>query len=251
MRRLIILVAGALLAGCATYTALAPEERATVEQELARAGEARYLRVSFYVAPFFGDVTKRLLTAVPPDEVRLLEHPTGAPVNPLESLPPEERERPLKILPAGTRARILQVEFPTAWTVTSRVAYTPRNMPWVYVAIEGEPADLPYVLVLRPDLDSPDRFFNELEKYLSVHDPERLTSAWSEAVRTAIREKRSVPDMPAEAVEMALGYPELKVINFEGAVKREEWFYAGKKRVAIITDGRLLRVEDRSNQGVP
>lgn len=251
MRRLSLLICGVLLSGCATYTALAPEERATVERELARGGEARHLRVSMYVAPFFGDATKHLLIAVPPDEVRLLEHPNGAPVNPADSLPPEERDKPLEILPAGTRARILEVEFPTAWNVTSRVAYTPRNMPWVYLAIDGKPSDRPYVLVLRPDLDTPDRFFNELEKYLSPHDPERLASGWSDAVRAAIREKRAVPDMPAEAVEMALGYPELKVINFEGPVKREEWFYAGRKRVAIVIDGRLLRVEDRSAQGVP
>ncbi len=242
MRRLIPLMAGVLLAGCATYNALAPQERATVERELARSGEDRFLRVSFYVTPFFGDATKKLLTAVPPEEVRLLDHPDGKPVNPgaVE-----------KILPAGTKARILKVEFPTAWSMTERLAYTPRHLPWIYISLAGEQTELPYILALRPDLDTPDRFYNDLERYLSAADPSRLMSQWSEQIRASIAKKEAVTDMPAEAVEMALGYPELKIINFEGAVKREEWFYAGKQRVAIIADGRLLRVENRAVQGVP
>jgi len=242
MRRLIPLVAGVFLAGCATYNALGPQERATVESELARSGEDRFLRVSFYVTDFFGDASKKLITAVPPEEVRLLDHPDGRPVNP---------GKVEKIIPAGTRARILKVEFPTAWSMTERLAYTPRHLPWIYVSIAGEQTELPYILVLRPDLDTPDRFYNDLERYLSAHDPAQRMSQWSEPVRAAIARKEAVTDMPAEAVEMALGYPELKIINFEGPVKREEWFYAGKRRVAIVTDGRLLRVEDRAAQGVP
>lgn len=250
MSRLLPLSLPLLLGACATYTALAPEERALVERELQRGGAARFLRVSFYATPFFGDDSKRLLTAVPPDEVRLLLHPDGTPVDPAARLPQEARER-LPIFPAGTRARILAVEFPTTWTVTSRVAYTPRNMPWVYVAIDGQPAEPPFVLVLPPDLDSPDRFFNDLDRYLSEADPERLMAPWGDSVRAAIRAKQPVIDMPAEAAEMALGYPELKRIHFEGPLKREEWFYAGKRRVAIIGDGRLLRVENRSEGAAP
>src|SRR4051794_27185727 len=115
------LVAAALLSGCATYTALGSDDRASLERDLTGRQSERFLRLSYYVTPFFGDASKRLLTAVPPEQVRLLEQPNGSTVNP----GPAER-----ILPAGTRVRISRIEFPTPWAMTERVLYTPRTQPW-------------------------------------------------------------------------------------------------------------------------
>lgn len=225
-------LAAVLGGGCATYTAMQPAERAAVERELS-GGEVRFLRLSYFVTPFFGDASKKLLTAVPPEEVRLLNHPNGAPVNP----GPSE-----KIIPAGTRARVVKVEFPTGWAMAERVAYTPRHLPWIYLEVEGE-KDTVFVLPLEGPLDTPARFFAELERYLTAQDPERLMKDWGEEVRAAVRGKTTVPRMPPEAVRMALGYPERIRVHFEGAVKREEWIYPGEQRIAVIADGEFVRVD--------
>jgi hypothetical protein len=230
----LILGAALLLGGCATYTKLPPEERATLERDLTGRSRAKFLRLSYYVVPFFGDASKRLLTAVPPDEVRLLNHPNGTPVNPGQVE---------KILPAGTRARITQVEFPTSWVMTERVPYTPRTQPWVYLEVEGEPSGLPYVLVLRPQLDSPDDFRAELGRFLADEDLAPTLQGWSEAVREAVRTKMAVTEMPADALEMAWGYPELKRISLEGETRTELWVYPDRRRVAHLSDGRLVRAE--------
>ena len=133
------------LAACASHTRLAPEERAGLEKELA--GAPRYLRLSFNVTPFFGDAGLRLITPAAPDEVRLLDDTRGNPINP----------GPVQaVLPAGRRARIVKVEFPTAWAVAERVLYSPRTQTWVYVDVEGAPEGPPLVLVLPPRVDTVD-----------------------------------------------------------------------------------------------
>jgi hypothetical protein len=233
MRSLLFLLSALVLApGCASYTYLAADERATLERDLEGRDRERYLRVSMYVTPFFGDDSKRLLTSVPPDEVRLLNSPNGDPISP----GPVQ-----KILPAGRRARVLQVEFPTAWVVTERLVYTPRTLPWVYVAVEGEPNEPPTVVVLRPQIRSRQEFLADLERYLTEHDPNLRIAEFPATVQEAIRTKTAIEDMTAEALEMAWGYPERKRIYFEESVQKEEWFYPGEKRIAYLADGRVQK----------
>src|SRR6478752_2006175 len=70
-----------LSSACATNQSIVPpEQRAALKRELE--GQDRYLKLSFYATPFFGDSTKRLLTPVPPEQVRLLEQPDGTPILP-------------------------------------------------------------------------------------------------------------------------------------------------------------------------
>lgn len=253
MRRLVPLwCVAAVVGGCAQLSSgpLKPDERSTVEREIA-ASSARYLRLSFYVTPFFGDGTKRLLTALPPKEVVLVNHPNGAAANPCDNAP-KGQSCPERTLPAGTRVELEKVEFPPLWLPLNRVAYTPKERPWVYLHVVGDPADAPpLILPLAPDIDSPGRFLAELERFVTAHDPEPTLAGWSDAIRAAVQQKTTLPQMPAEAVEMSLGYPELKVIKFEGPVKREEWFYprtGGTRRVAVIADGKLSAVETREAQ---
>src|SRR5438105_99625 len=93
-----------LLCACATANELVPpEQRAGLKRELE--GEERYLKLSFYSTPFFGDAARKLLTPVPPAQVRLVESPDGSPLD------PGEIER---TFPAGTAVRIKHLEFPTA-----------------------------------------------------------------------------------------------------------------------------------------
>lgn len=222
------------LAGCASYTKLAAEDRARLERDLTGRESAKYLRLSYFVTPFFGDASKKLLSSVPPDEVRLLNHPDGSPVNP----GPIE-----KIIPAGRKVRITKVEFPTSWVVMERIPYTPRHQPWVYLEVEGEPKAQTFILPLAPGINAHDKFVAELGRYLSEQDPARVMEAWNESVREAVRTKTAVTDMPVDALEMAWGVPELIRKDREGTSLKEVWVYPGRKRIAHILDGRLVKTE--------
>lgn len=226
-----LLVAGLLgLSGCVTaQVAIPPTQVADLERTLN--GEQRFLRVSMYLTPFFGDSTRRLLTPVPPALVRLLDGTDGKPLQP----GPIERT-----FPAGTAVRITQVEFPSAWVMTERVLYTPRTLVWVYVDVAGTPKQAPpYVLVLRPGLKTEQDFLAELERHLAREDQTRRLESFSDGVREAIRTKSATVDMPAEALEMAWGFPESKRIDLVGTQRKETWRWAEGVRTATLIDGRL------------
>jgi hypothetical protein len=231
MRRALPLLL-ALLVGCASHTTLAPEERAGLERELG--GAPRFLKLSFNVMPLFGDAGHRLLSPAAPDEVRLLNDTRGQPINP----GPVQQ-----VLPAGGRARILKVEFPTAWVVAERVLYSPRVQTWVYVDVEGAPAGPPLVLVLPPNVDTADGVRTEVERYLIERDPSAQLAGFSEPVRAGVAKKEARVGMPEEALEMAWGYPERRVRNFQDGVRSEEWVYPGGRRKAFLTEGRVVRLE--------
>ncbi len=229
----------AVLSGCASHVLLKPEERAALERQYEGGSREQFLRVSVYVTPFFGDASKRLLTPYPPAEVRLLNDTSGQPISPgaIE-----------KILPAGTRVRIKQVEFPTGLNVAERVLYSPRTQPWVYLDAAGDQGALPLILVLRPQLKDRSEFEAELSRYLSSDDPKPILDGFSDGVRAAIREKRVLAEMTPEAAERALGEPERKKISYEEGKRREQWLYPGGRRVVHFFDGRLERLEEAAEQ---
>ena len=231
-----VLVAAVALsaAACRSHTQIPESDRATLERDLTGRESERFLRLSYFVTPFFGDASKLLLSHVPPEELRLLEHPDGTPVNP----GPQQG-----IVPAGSRVRITKVEFPTAWVVTERIPYTPRTQPWVYLEIEGQQRDRPYVLVLRQGIETNEQFLSELERYLVKADPTAKLAAWPAEVQEAVRTKRAVNGMPQEALEMAWGYPEVVRREREDGTVRETWTYPGRTRVAYLVDGALERTE--------
>lgn len=222
-----------LLTGCFTPQVALPPEAST---RLARtlAGSARTARVSLFVTPFFGDATRRLLTAVPPEQVRLLSHPNGTPVDP----GPVER-----IIPAGTPARIRSVEFPTSFTMQERVLYTPRTLVWVTVDLsDTAPGGPSYVLVLRPGLSTEAELESELERYLSLFDVGARLEALGEPTKAAVRAKSAQVGMSREALEMAWGYPERKRLSLEGTRQLELWIYPGERRTAKLADGRVTEL---------
>lgn len=226
------LLAAALLGltGCVTaQVAVPPTQVADLERKLN--GDQRFLRVSMYLTPFFGDATRRLVTPVAPELVRLLDSPQGKPLN------PGAVER---VFPAGTAVRIQRVEFPSAWVMTERVLYTPRTLAWLYLEVTGAPKNAPpYVLVLRPGLKTDEEFLAELERHLTREDPTRRLEAFSDPVREAVRTKGVVIDMPAEALEMAWGFPESKRIDLVNDQRKETWRWGDGARTAIVLDGRL------------
>jgi hypothetical protein len=235
VKRLLAVLLVLLVAGCKSHTPIAPDDRASLEHSLTGPDSARFLRVSLYVTPFFGDSSRRLLTPYPPEDVDMLGDRLGKPINP----------GPIEAtLPAGSKAAIRRVEFPTAWVVTERVLFTPRTWPWVYVDVEGAPPGPPLVLVLPPHHKTREDFLAEVERTLAAQDPAPRLSAFNEPVREAIKQKKAITDMPAEALEMAWGYPETIKRTLEGTVRKEEWIYPRGRRRAFLSDGLLVRVEE-------
>ena len=226
------LTAAALLSLCGCVTAqvaIPPTQVADLERSLN--GDQRFLRVSMFVTPFFGDATKRLVTPVSPELVRLLEGANGKPIK------PGAVER---TLPAGTAVRINKVEFPSAWVMTERVLYTPRTLVWLYLEVAGAPPrSPPYVLVLRPGLKSDQEFLAELERHLTREDQGKRLESFSDGVREAIRTKSAVVEMPAEALEMAWGFPQSKKIELLEAQRKETWRWGDGARTATLIEGRL------------
>lgn len=231
MRVLRLLLVAMWFSSCASQVLIPPEQRAAVDREVV--GTRRYLRVSMFVTPFFGDAGRRLLTDVPPAEVRLLNHPNGSPVN------PGEAERTLA---AGTPVRVAKIEFPTAFSLAERVPYTPRTQPWVYVEVDGGKHP-PYVIVLRPQIKTQQELSAELERYLTPDELSSLLAQWSDTVREGVRLKKALVDMPIQALEMAWGYPERKKVRYDDQSKVEEWHYADNLRVAHVVEGKVVRLE--------
>ncbi len=206
-------------------------------------GQIAYLRVSCFVAPFFGDTKRRLLSPTYLSELRVVEEPGGKHLVP---------GQPEKILGAGTRVRISGMEFPTALVVSRRPRGTPRAHPWILLAAEGEPPDQPLVLVLGVGLRSYDEVIAETEKYLSPEPVGLAMASFSEPIRRAIAEKRIIPGMDATAAQMAWGYPErrtMRIIYDPKAVvptessREETWTYPSGTRQVIFVAGRVSRAE--------
>ncbi|MCL2011369.1 MAG: hypothetical protein FWG75_01065 [Cystobacterineae bacterium] len=199
---------------------------------LARAlkNQPRFLRISYFVTPFFADESKHLLSPVNPAWLHVLQHPDGMPV------PPGDIEA---LLPAAMPVRILKVEFPTALAIKERLPYSPRTRPWVYVAIQN--ASKPLILVLPNTLKNTEEFEAELNRYLTPLNPSTQIAEFSVDEQTAIRSKEALPGISAEALEMALGYPESKTIAFEGEQKIETWHWGGGQKTVSLRGGRVAR----------
>jgi hypothetical protein len=230
------LAAAALAAvqGCATgYNFLSGDERREAERLVLLEGD-RYLQLSYYVTPFFGDDSKRLLSQYPPEELKMVLQPNGDPVIPGPTQ---------KIVPAGARVKILGIEFPTSWAIASRVVYTPRFQPWLFVAVQGEPPEFPLVIPLRQSLHSVEEVRAEVDRYLSRKDLAPFLATLTEGVRTSIRNKEARLDMPLQALQMAWGYPQRRHITFDQNGNRtESWEYNDGQRQAIVQDDRVLKL---------
>ncbi|MCI0572481.1 MAG: hypothetical protein L0Y66_17130 [Myxococcaceae bacterium] len=230
-----LLALALLTTGCATFTTLEPETRTRLEKQFTEASTPRYLRQSLYVTPFFGDGSKRLLTPVLPEDVRLLNDLTGKPINP----GPVEA-----VAPAGSRVRVKSVEFPTSFAVAERLVTTPRTETWVYLQVQGVKGETPLILVLPEEVRTEAEFSANLERYLTTEDPSSVLTAFSAPVREAVLAKRAVPGMSEQALTMSWGPPARVQRAFQGGVRVETWEFPGGRRKAKLQDGRVTDVVD-------
>ncbi len=227
MRRVLFLML-LLGSGCFPQASLEQSERQRASHDLE--GQRRLLKVAVFVGPLFGDASKLLVSDQPFRELDLLHTTDG------EIIAPPRVER---VLPPGTVVRIERVEFPTGWIIAKRVIMTPRYHPWVYLALEGEPR--PLVFVLPQTLTSAEDVRVEIERLLGTSDPGPALHALSDAQQAAIAKKDLVAGMSIQPVEMAWGYPERKVID--RPANTEEWTWPTGKRKASFRDGKLVRWE--------
>lgn len=213
---------------CFPRVSVPDAERQRASRELE--GQRRATKVALYVGPFFGDGSSLLVSDQPFQELDLLRAPDGSVLSP----PPAER-----ILSPGTPVRVEKVEFPTGWLIAKRVVMTPRYHPWVYLSLDGE--ERPLVLVLPQTLASAEDVRVELERVAGTTDPGPALQALPDGQRAAIAKKELVQGMSPDAVVMAWGYPERKVIDRPASA--EEWSWPGGRRRASLRDGRLVRWE--------
>jgi hypothetical protein len=223
---IVALVVAAALAGCAPRAVIPDAERQRVASAVE--GQRRWLRVAVYVAPFWGDRSKALVSDTPTDELDLVETTGGQPVAP---------PRPEKILMPGTAVRIREVEFPTGWIIARRVVMTPRYHPWLLMDVPGD--ERTYVLVLSQNDVTFDDVRAEIDRVLSGDDPSPALAALPVEQRDAIGRKELVEGMSPRAVEMAWGFPERRRIDRPAAT--EEWIWPGGKRKAYFLEERLQR----------
>jgi hypothetical protein len=231
-RKGIVFLAGALLlslAGCAGHTRIPDEDRSRLERELP--GRTFYLRHAMYLGDFWNDPHKAFLSDGVPGEIPLLADLEGKPIDP---------GLPRAIVPAGTRVRVVRLELPTSWAVTTRGPLTPRYHPWLLLEVDGLPLRPTPTMVLRPNLGSAAEVRDELDRYLTPDDPAPLLAAMAPTVLRAVQEKRLVEGMDANAVAMAWGYPERKKLSPAPGGRREEWVWPGGKRRAVLVEGKGL-----------
>lgn len=217
------------VAGCAGRTRVPDEDRARLERELP--GRTLYLRHAMYLGDFWSDPHKAFLSDGVPGEIPFLADTEGKPIDPGPAR---------QIVPAGTRVRVIRLELPTSWAVTTRGPLTPRFNPWLLLEVAGLPARPTPTMVLRPNLSSATDVEEELDRYLSKDDPAPVLAAMPPDVVRAIQEKRLVEGMGAEAVAMAWGYPERKTMRPTPSGRHEEWVWPGGKRSATIVEGKGL-----------
>jgi hypothetical protein len=211
---------------CAPRVSVPDEERQRAARELQ--GQRRFAKVALFVAPLFGDGSKLLVSDQPLDELDLLRGADGTPIAP----PAAER-----VLLPGTPLRIQAVEFPTGWLIARRVIMTPRYHPWVYLTLDGE--SRPLVAVLSQTLSSSEEVRGELDRLVGAADVGPVLRSLPDVQRAAIALKKPVEGMNTQALEMAWGYPEKKVIDRPAGT--EEWTWPGAQRQASLRDGRLVR----------
>lgn len=216
-------------AGCAGHTRVPDEDRSRLGRELP--GRTFYLRHAMYVGDFWNDPHKAFLSDGVPGEIPFLADLEGKPIDPGPAR---------AIVPAGTRVRVVRLELPTSWAVTTRGPLTPRYHPWLLLEVAGLPLKPTPTMVLRPDLDSAARVEEELDRFLTPDDPAPVLAALAPEVLRAVQEKRLVEGMGAPEVAMAWGYPERKKLAPSPSGRREEWIWPGGKRRAVLVEGKGL-----------
>lgn len=220
MRPSLASLAVAAALGCAPRAALTPTERGAVLRD-ARTEGPRWLSISARPYRLADRADAPALAPLPPPEWEVGGHapPAG---QLLEG-----------IIPAGTAARIVGIEFP----VGPFGEKTSHRDTYVRVELgKGTPA----VLVVDGALGSEASFWDEVELWLTPLSPASAEDGWNDAVRAAVKEKRTVTEMPADALVAAWGYPRSRVVRFTQNGRRESWTWPGGVRTAELQDGRLV-----------
>ncbi|MBI5542973.1 MAG: hypothetical protein HY901_03735 [Deltaproteobacteria bacterium] len=224
------LLCGALapLVGCAAASPLPDPDRHALLRSFE--GKVLFLRTSLNVLPFFADDTRHLASPLHADSIHLLDDTKGVPIMP---------GAVVQVIPLGTKVRIEKVEFPTGLVVSRRPLYTPRDNPWVYLALPGFPRGRPFVVVLRQGMTTGDDYRAALNDLFSDDEPSLWMRNVSAEIRRAIEEKRLVAGMDAEQVMLSWGRPEHIRQTLEAGVRLETWTWPLKKRTATLRDGKL------------
>src|SRR4051812_43668581 len=127
MRALLFLIVALAAAGCPNYAVIPDDERKTVDDE--HTGALLFFRQSMYVGQFYDDDRYKIVHPRKLEELTYLQTIEGDPIPP----PPADG-----IIPAGTRVRVENIEWPTGDVVFRRPLYTPRYTTWIFLRVARE-----------------------------------------------------------------------------------------------------------------
>jgi hypothetical protein len=238
-----ILTALLLVSGCAGNALLPEPDRVALDDSLS--AHARYLKVSFYVTPFFDDNTAWLLTDRGREDADYVDPNDHLRLDPGE---------PVGILPVGTLLRIERISWPTGLTMVGREGGTPRDCPWIYLRpVEAGSlaarlaGDKPFILVLRGDLRTRDDMQTEIDRFLTTQNPLPGLRNLSVAIVDAVEHKTLMTGMVPEQVQQSWGYPEH--IHIDAPKRTQLWTWPSEKQQAWFQDEILVRWDDHGKLG--
>lgn len=182
------------------------------------------LAQSLWVGPFFRDDSRRLLSRAPPGEDVLLQTPEGKPIPPGPAT---------GVLPAGTKMTVLKVSFPTTWDKVTRPLLTPRDQPWVELAVNGK-AGADAILLLPPGLSSLDAVFEEVSHYLSEKPVADEVATLPPADQHAISTRELAAGISQRAVELTLGMPNFRHVYGDGTSRIEDWTWYSDTTIRTV-----------------
>jgi hypothetical protein len=232
-----------LVTGCAGNALLPEPDRVALDDSLA--AHARYLKVSFYVTPFFHEDTAWLLTDRGRDDADYVD--------------PNDQKRldpgaPVGILPVGTLLRIERISWPTGLTMVGREPDTPRDCPWIYLRPVDSgsvaahlSAGKPFIVVLRGDLRTRDDMQTEIDRFLTSQNPIPELRNVSVTFVDAVDHKNLVAGMAPLQVQQAWGYPEH--IHIDAPKRTQLWTWPSGKQQAWFQDEVLVRWDDHGKLG--
>ena len=224
---LALALATAAAAGCASASLLPEADRRPMAQRWE--GRVVFLRSSLNVMPFFADPTRLLVSPYFPDSIHLVDDASGRPVSPgaVEG-----------VLPLGTAVRVDRIEHATSLAMVRRAPGSPRECPWVYLAVAENRRERPYVAVLRRGLLTPEDFSAALNELFSDEDPTLWMQAAPET-RRAVELKRLLAGMDRESVAQAWGPPATRRQEQEVGAVLEIWTWPLGARSASFKGGKL------------
>ena len=208
------------LGACASQTKLSPQIRARIQQDYV--GSTIELRQSCYYGDLYDENEVWLLSSYPFEKTYHIVDLDGAPIHP-------KGER--GIMPAGTKFKVVAIDFPTPGVLAKRMLTSPRYNPWVYLEVTDPQTKLDlskkhFVVTLPMEMKTEAEAKKSLEAiFAAPGDMGRWLGRLRPSVRVAVEHKNIQKGMNKNEMHAALGAPHYWFKGrVEGKIVRIAWY---------------------------